>query len=373
MIIGIDGRMYGSEQTGIGNYIKNLTDNLFEIDKKNQYVLYLREPQFSRVIPDKPNVIKARVTPRWYSYAEQFILPMQLAKQKIDLIHFPHFNSPLAFFKPSVVTIHDVTPYHFPGHRMSSWLRRSGFRLVFKNSVRRAEHVLAVSDSTKRDIMKYFKVPSEKITVTYLGVKSDFRPTMDYGIINKVKENYGITKPYIFYVGVWRNHKNLPGLIRAFHILKHKYRFPGQLVIGGNEDPNYPEVRREWEKLGLENDIIRPGFIKDCELPVLYSAAQLYVIPSFIEGFGLIGIEAMACGTPVAASNTSSLPEVLGDAAQYFAPRNSEQMAAVMFRLLTDKNLREQSVNLGFQQIKKYSWKKCAEQTLSIYEQAAGR
>jgi len=367
MKIGIDARMYGSAQTGIGNYIKNLTDNLFKIDKENQYVLYLREPQFSEFQISNENIKKVKVTPRWYSYGEQALLPFQLMKEKIDIIHYPHFNSPFFYFKPSVVTIHDVTPYHFPGHRMSSWMRRHGFRFVFKNSVFRAKKVITVSESTKNDVIKYFNVPKDKITVTYLGVKSDFQVIKDYGIINKVKEKYGISKPFIFYVGVWRNHKNLPGLIRAFHILKTRYNLDYQLVIGGNEDPHYPEVRQTWEKLGLENDIIRPGFISNQDLPIFYNAADIYVIPSFIEGFGLIGIEAMACGTPVVSSNTSSLPEVLGNAAEYFDPKDKNQMAEKMYQVISNKNKKQDLINKGFEQIKKYSWQKCAEKTLQIY------
>jgi len=368
MIIGIDARMYGSAQTGIGNYIKNLTDHLFQIDNQNQYVLFLREPEFSKFKPSAANVKKVKVTPRWYSYGEQIKLPFQFMKEKIDLIHYPHFNSPILFFKPSVVTIHDVTPYHFPGHRMNSSVRKLGFKLVFKNSVHRSKKVIAVSESTKRDIIKYFDVTAKKIIVTYLGVKPDFHVMKNYGIINKVKEKYGITKPYIFYVGVWRNHKNLPGLIKAFHLLKTKYKLDYQLVIGGNEDPHYPEVRKTWGKLNLQNDIITPGFITNEELPAFYNGAEAYVIPSFIEGFGLIGIEAMACGTPVISSNTSSLPEVLNKAALYFDPKDHKQMAKKIYLILTDENFKKAMINKGFEQIKKYSWKKCAEDTLKVYK-----
>lgn len=370
MIIGIDSRMYGSAQTGIGNYIKNVTDHLFEIDQENQYVLFLREPQFSEFNLKYPNVKKVKVTPRWYSYGEQIKLPFELKKEKIDLLHFPHFNSPILYFKPSVVTIHDVTPYHFPGHRMSSLARRVGFRLVFKNSVSRAKKVITVSESTKHDVIKYFNVPKDKITVTYLGVKPDFHVIKDYGIIKKVKAKYGINKPFIFYVGVWRNHKNLPGLIHAFHILKTKYKLNYQLVIGGNEDPHYPEVRQTWEKLDLEKDIIRPGFISNEELPIFYNAADQYVIPSFIEGFGLIGIEAMACGTPVVSSNTSSLPEVLENAAHYFDPKNHNEMAEKMYQVITNQELKQNLVEKGFQQVEKYSWQKCAKKTLNVYKEA---
>jgi glycosyltransferase involved in cell wall biosynthesis len=139
------------------------------------------------------------------------------------------------------------------------------------------------------------------------------------------------------------------------------------LVLGGKEDPYYPEIRQTWEALGLDRDIVRPGFISEEELPLFYNSADLFVIPSFYEGFGLIGLEAMACGCPVAAANTTSLPEVLGQAAVYFDPNDPEEMAVVIKEVLVNKERQEEMKKLGLEQIKKYSWRECAEKTLAIY------
>ena len=166
---------------------------------------------------------------------------------------------------------------------------------------------------------------------------------------------------------MWRNHKNLVGLIKAFSILKNKHKLNYQLVLGGKEDPYYPEVRKTWEKLRLEKDIIRTGFIDQKDLPLFYNAAELFVIPSFYEGFGLIGLESMACGTPVISSNITSLPEILGDAAIYFNPNNPEEMAEKMKLVLTDKKLYNEMREKGSKQIKKYSWEKMGEETMEIY------
>lgn len=367
MRIGIDARMYGNRQTGIGNYIKHLIKYLAELDAQNEYAIFLLEPMYSEFVCPNERFKKIKVNSHWYSWQEQLVLPWRFYQEKLDLLHFPHFNSPLLYRQKTLCTIHDITPYFFPGHKMTSPWRRLGFRLVFRNTVSHAQKVFAVSEHTKKDIVKYFKINPDKIMVTYEGVEPHFKIIDDQNKLIELKNKYHITKPFIFYVGVWRNHKNLVGLVRAFDVLLRKYNLDYQLVIGGKEDPYYPEIRQTWESLGLDKDIIRPGFITEEELPLFYNAADLFVIPSFYEGFGLIGLEAMACGLPVAASRTTSLPEVLGEAARYFDPQNPEEMAGVIKEILTNQEEKIKMVQAGMEQIKKYSWEKCAEKTLEVY------
>lgn len=379
MRIAIDARMYGPEQcSGIGIYIQKLTEQLFLIDKKNEFIVFLREPAFSQFVEPNARVKKALVTPRWYSYAEQFVLPFQFAKQKFDLIHYPHFNSPILFPwlpKPwrrwqekSVCTIHDITPLFFPGHKMGSIVRRLGYRAVFNSTLKKASKIIAVSESTKAGIVRHFYINPDKIKVIYNGVDERFRPIMDCGIINKAKEKYGISKPFIFFVSVWRNHKNVEGLIKAFNIAKEKYGLPHQLVLGGREDLHYTNVREEIEKSQYKNDIITPGYLDDNELPTLYSAADLFVIPSFIEGFGLTAIEAQKCGCPVVSSNTTSLPEILGDSALLFNPNNAIEMAEQIQRIASDSTLQTALREKGFTNANRFSWTRCAEETLTVYK-----
>lgn len=367
MRIGIDARMYGNRQTGIGNYIKHLIKYLAEMDLVNEYVIFLMEPMYSEFSCPNERFKKVLVKSRWYSWQEQLFLPWRFYGGKLDLLHFPHFNSPLLYRKRTVCTIHDITPYFFPGHKMTSIIRRLGFRLVFGNTVRHAQKVFAVSNHTKKDIIKYFKIKPEKILVTYEGVENHFKITQDEERLKALRKTYHITKPFIFYVGVWRNHKNLVSLVKAFDLLLRKYNLNYQLVLGGKEDPYYPEIRQTWQNLGLEHDIIRPGFIKEEDLPFFYNAADLFVIPSFYEGFGLIGLEAMACGTPVVASDITSLPEILGQAAKYFDPQDPESMARVIRQVLVNHGEREEMKKLGLEQIKKYSWRRCAQMTLEVY------
>lgn len=365
--IGIDARMYGYAQTGIGNYIRHLLEFIFKFDEKNNYVIFLMSEEYDNFILPNERIKKVKVSAKWYSWKEQLLFPFQLYKEKLDLMHFTHFNSPILYFKKSIITIHDITPFFFPGHKMKSLIRRIGFRAVFFSSVKKASKVIAVSQNTKNDIVKHFKIKESKIKVIYEGADEQFRVINDYDKIEKLKKKYNIIKPFIFYTGVWRNHKNLVGLIKAFCVIKNKYKLDYQLVLGGKEDLYYPEVRKTWGNLGLEDEIIRTGFIDQKELALFYNAAEIFAIPSFYEGFGLIGLEAMACGTPVASSNTTSLPEVLGDAAIYFDPQNPEEMAEKIKLVLTDKKLYNELVKKGFKQIEKYSWEKMGRETMEVY------
>lgn len=367
--IGIDARMYGKAQSGIGNYIKQLTDHIFALDQKNDYYLFLLEPIFSQYQPPHQKIHKIKVTSHWYSLAEQTKFLWELNKYKLDLIHFPHFNAPVLYRRPRIVTIHDIIPKFFPGHKQKSWLRKKAYELVLKTNLKKSAKIIADSEAAKKDLTEYFGVPEAKIAVINLGIESYFKKIENYAKIKELNNKYKISQPFIFFLSVWRNHKNFEGLISAFEILKSKGNFNYQLVLGGQEDPHYPNIRQKIEQSPFENDIVTPGFISDDELPLFYNAADLVAIPSFYEGFGLIGLEAMACGTPVVSSNATSLPEINGDAALYFDPKSPEQMAEQIYSVLTNFELKNQLIGKGFQQIKKYDWNTCAQNTSNLYNE----
>ncbi len=356
--IGIDARMYGNEQTGIGNYIKHLIKYLAEFDQENEYRIFLLEPEFSRFVLPGKNFKKIKVTAHWYSWTEQIILPFQFRKEKLDLIHFPHFNAPIFYFGKRVITIHDLTPKFFPGHKMNSFFRRAGFWLVFYFGIKKAKKIIVPSKATKNDIIKYFKTKLEKIEVIYEGV--------DQPAASSQQPAAG---KYILYIGVWRNHKNLVGLIKAFNILLKKYNVDCKLVLGGKENLYYPEIKKTLLDLNLEKNIICPGFIPEKDLSAFYQNAELVVIPSFYEGFGLVGLEAMSLGKPVVCSDIPALKEVFGSAALFFNPDNPSDMAEKIFKVLKDKKIKQNLIAKGFEQIKKYSWKKMVQRTLEIYKE----
>lgn len=369
MRIGIDARMYGPKLSGIGNYVKNLSQNLFSIDLENEYVLFFLDEEFEKFQPPNSRIKKILVSARWYTMKEQVFLWRQFEKHKTDIMHFPNFNVPLFFTRKFITTIHDMTPWKFPGHKVqASHLRRFAYDIVFNSAVKRSEKILTVSEHSRQEIIKKYPLAKDKICVIYNGISKTFQRCHDYGIIQALKDKYGIKKPFIFFVGVWRNHKNIPNLLRAYKYLRETYSIDIDIVLGGdgatNPDPKIAETIRE---LGLECDIIKTGFISENELPIFYSAAALTVIPSFIEGFGLHAIESLSCETPVAASKTTSIPEILGKNALYFDPYNHKEMADVIQRLLANADFSKKLAEKGKEAIKKYSWEKCARETLNIY------
>jgi len=369
MKTGIDARMLGEEQTGIGLYIKNLVENIAELDKENEYVLFLRKEQFEKFELPGKNFKKVLADHRWYSFSEQFNFLFKLYLENLDLVHFPSFNAPIFYFKKRITTIHDLTPKYFPGHKMSSFFRRSASELVFSKSINGSKNIIAVSEYTKKEILKFYKIKPEKIEVIYQGIPNANKGSGFNISDEEFLEKYKIKKPYIFYTGVWRNHKNVVGLIKAFKILKEKHKQDICLVLGGKEDPFYPEVRKSWEELGLENDIVSPGFIKNEELGLFLKNAEVYVQPSFVEGFGFGPLEALSYSTPVAVSNAGAMPEALGDAALYFDPNNFEDIAEKMKKALKSAEWRERLVKNGKKRLERYDWKKCAEKTLSLYRE----
>jgi glycosyltransferase involved in cell wall biosynthesis len=282
-------------------------------------------------------------------------------------MHFPHFNAPIFYSGKRVHTIHDITPKFFPGHKQKSWFRKKAYELTIKTSLRKSAQIITISQNTKVDLIKHFQVPETKIIVSYLGIEKHFKKVENYANIKELKAKYGITKPYLFFISAWRNHKNFEGLIKAFELLK-KQGSDYQLVLGGKEDPNYPNITQVLKNSEYKNDIISPGFISDQELPTFYSDAEIFIIPSFYEGFGIIGLEAMACQTPVISSNSTALPEILGDAALYFDPKNTQEIADQITTLSNNQELQAQLITKGLEQIKKYSWTDCAKQTLNTYK-----
>ena len=384
MRIGIDCRMYSSAFTGIGRYVYELTDNLFRIDRENEYVLFFNEPEYEKFqmtngkkqISSKsqlPNIQKVLVNAPHYSIKEQTRFLHLLNKAKLDLMHFTHFNAPIFYRRPSIVTIHDLTLNFFPGKKMNSPLYRAAYHFTLKNAVRKARKVITVSQNTKKDLQILLKTPSNKIEVIYEGVHEKFKPLNDPAVVQEVKNRYRLDRPYLLYTGVWRSHKNLPNLIKAFHILKNDYGFDGYLVITGRKDPLYaPEIEKEAMSLQLDNEVIFTGLVDEKDLVPLYNGALAYVFPSLYEGFGLSPLEAMQCGIPVAASASSCIPEVCGEGnAVFFDPECPNEMAEKIFSVISEKSLRERLIANGLSHVKKFSWEKMARQTLAVYNDAS--
>ncbi len=381
--IGIDARFYGPLGKGLGRYVQEVVDNVIKIDHTNEYVIFLSPQNFDEFMPLEPRVKKIAVGARWYSFREQWEMPFLVWREKINLIHFPHFNVPILMPVKFVVTIHDLILTKFPTVRastLSPWLyqiKNFFYRLVIYLAVKRAKKVIAVSEFTKKDVVDKFKIDPSRVVVTYEGV-ANLAHGNDSLFVKKMDDSktllsYNIIDNFILYVGNAYPHKNLESLLEVFVELHKKYPLL-RLVLVGKEDYFYKRLKEAAANLNLwsdsvpESPVIFTGYVPDVELEVLYRQALFYVFPSLYEGFGLPGLEAMAKGCPVASSNQASLPEIFGDAALFFDPTDKSDMFMKLDRLVIDSELRAVLVKKGHRQVKKYSWWECARLTLDVYK-----
>lgn len=364
--------MYSSKFTGIGRYVYELVHRLIKLDTAHDYVLFFNEPEYSHFTPPNEHITKVLANAPHYSFREQTTFLYQLMKAKLDLMHFTHFNAPILYTRPSIVTIHDLTLSFFPGNKMRAPIYRGAYKLTLTQATRHARKIIAVSHNTAEDLMKMLDTPPEKITTIYEGINDDFKPNPDAAAVAKTKEKLKITKPYILYTGVWRSHKNLVNLIKAFGTLRTKYQEDVQLVITGKKDPLYNEVVRAAKETPCADDIIFTGMVTEKDLINLYTGATLYTLPSLYEGFGLSTLEAMQCGIPVAVSNTSCLPEICGEGnAIFFDPYDTTDIADKLHAGLINPELRETLIKNGRRRAAEFSWNTMATETLALYNQIA--
>ena len=385
MRIGIDARFYGSLGKGLGRYTEKLIEHLESLDHENDYVVFLRRENFSEYVPKNPRFRKMEAQYAWYGFAEQTLFVFLLYRARLDLMHFPHFNVPLLYFRKFVVTIHDLILVHYPTLRNTTrltflyWIKFAVYRLVIASAVYRAEHIITVSHFTEQDIAKHYPIASSKMTVTYEAADPFCRCSAPgderllFERLNLLRARHSdtetssyrdIIQPYFLYVGNAYPHKNLSVL---FNCAK---AFPEHtLVLVGREDFFYNRLKAEAVALGIRN-IIFAGFLSDQELASLYRFAHIYVFPSLYEGFGLPPLEAMACGTPVVASARGSLPEILGDAALYFDPTSAQGLVETMRTLEGDSHLKTVLRERGYRQVARFHFRDMAAATYQVYRKA---
>lgn len=365
MKIGLDLRMLGGG-SGIDRYVSELSQEILKQDKANQYVLFFKDADKSASYKDFGHKIVITGIAH-YSLAEQLKLPGILNKENLDLVHFPHFNVPIFYRKPFVVTIHDLTHTKFPGRKKSHLFHRLAYNLVLSKAISAPKKIIAVSESTKKEILEFFKVPQDKISVIYEGANESYKLMDKQEAFKIVSNRYGVAKPYILYVGVWRRYKNLPKLAAAFDKLRQK-GIDMQLVLAGEVDPHYPEIKNHVSRITYHDSLIMSGRVPEQDMQALFSAATVFVLPSLAEGFGLTALEAASCGIPIACSDIPTLHEVLGQAAEYFDPENLQNMTEVIENLLRNPKRQEELANLALSRAKHFSWSIAAEETIELYK-----
>ena len=360
---------------GVGTYIWNLVRNLAGIDDRNDYLLVGSQRNFHELGPLPPNFKQLYQPEENGLWRDNISIPFDLHRQRLDVVHIPHHEAP--FFTPSklVVTIHDCVHLLFPQEDSSNFGNYRSY-LRTKRVVLAAQHVLAVSRSTKDDLINIFELPDSKISVVHNALDERFAFTHTPGERKQVLERYQLKDPFVLYSGKIRPHKNVHRLIEAFAVLKNELgdsdRYKNlKLIIIGDELSKHQYLRLTVIRSGAQQDVRFFGFVPYPILRVFYQSAELFAFPSLYEGFGLPPLEAMANRAPVLASNTSSLPEVLEDAAVLVNPENVFDIARGMKLILSDDAVRQRLIQKGLEQVAKFSWKLAAQKILERYQFAA--
>lgn len=382
MRIGIDARVILRSHAGVSRYVSNLIRNLALIDRQNRYLLFFDLEGFAAVGQDNFRQRVIRISPclgkgslrqkiesvLWVN----FLLPYALLKEKVEVLHSPNSVSPL-LTRPgckTVITVNDMLPFVFPQLHPGTY---SNFiRMSLPPAMAKADKIITYSQAVKKDIQNICHIPEEKIEVIYLGLEPRHKIITDLDRIEAVKCKYGLPDRFVLFIGTLEPRKNVTRLIIAFSKSK-EIRATHKLVLAGQEGWLSESIFETVRNSGLAGDVIFTGYIQEDDLPSLYNAADLFVFPTLYEGFGLPLLEAMACGIPIVASNTSSIPEIVGDAALLVDPYSVEDIARGMERALLDSNLRAMLVQKGLERVKQFSWQTTSEKTLKVYQQVAGQ
>jgi len=351
-------------KAGIPNYIINLLRSLGEIDTANEYFLYTnRKIPFDLDLPGNfKTIIVNKPSPHfqmWY----QFGLPFRLREDNIDLFHDPVYPLPFSLPLPGVITVHDLTNYT---HRKLHGFKASFAGRFIPMHLRKAKHIITVSNYTASVLHDLFPMTAEKTTVIPLGISPEFTPEFPDKILRSVSYRYSLPSPFFLFLGTLEPRKNLERLLRAFAVVGND--IPHNLVIAGGLGWKYERLLKLITAHPLRDRIVLTGFVDDADLPAMLKLADFFVYPSLIEGFGLPVLESMACGTPVITSDTASLPEVAGDAAFLIDPLSVESITRGIISLAKDAVLKKRLLKPGLVRAKMFSWKTTALKTLQVYE-----
>jgi glycosyltransferase involved in cell wall biosynthesis len=367
--IGIDVRKL--HDFGIGTYIRNVLRQLARLDHHTEFVLLCRPDDAAGLTALGENFRPVAETSGNYSLAEQVAIPLALKREGVSLFHAPHYVLPPLVPCRSVVTIHDCIHLMFPQY-LPNRLAFTYARASIAMAARRAARVLTVSESSKRDILRFVNVEPGKIDVIYNAYDERFGVEPRDEDVARVRERFQLHDPFVLYAGNVKPHKNLERLIDAFHLVKKRGLDNLKLVLIGDDISKYAALRRAVHRHQLHQYVRFLGFVPEDTLAVMYRLASVFVFPSLYEGFGLPPLEAMASGTPVVTSNLSSLPEVAGDAALLVDPYDPDAIADGIYRVLTDDALRRAMHVKGIARARQFSWEQSVRRVHDIYQQVLG-
>lgn len=368
MRFAIDAHTIGRHLTGNEVYVRNLLENYARLDRDSQFYAYVCSEYAASEVPNRFEKRSVSTNP---FLRLGYDLTRRVLIDKPDLLHV-QYTAPVYCPAPFVVSVHDVSYLERPEYFTAP--RRLQLKATVANTVQRAARILTVSDFSRQRIQAAYNIPAERIQVIYNAVSPQFRSVQPKTAFNTVSEKFGVQWPYILSVGDLQPRKNQIGLIEAFEELIRNYpQLPHHLVLVGKPTWFAPRVYEAAQKSGVFERIHFTDFVNDEDLIHLYNAAELFVFPSFYEGFGLPILEAQACGRAVACSNTSAMPEVADSAALLFDPNSKAELLKAMRDLLIDPELRQRMERLGLKNAARFSWEKAASQTLDVYYDVVGK
>ncbi len=368
MRIGIDARKL--HDFGIGTYIRNLLRQLARLDRQTEFVVLCRPDDREGLSSLGENFRPVPETSKNYSISEQIRIPLALMREQVTLFHAPHYVLPPLVPCRSVVTIHDCIHLMFPQY-LPSRFALAYARTSIELAARRATRIMTVSESSKRDILRFVDVKPDKIDVIYNAFDERFGVEPREEDVVRVRERYQLHDEFVLYAGNVKPHKNLERLIEAFDLVRKRGLDHLRLVLIGDEISKYAGLRRAVHQHQLHKYVRFLGYLPEETLAVMYRLAGIFVFPSLYEGFGLPPLEAMASGTPVVTSNVSSLPEVAGDAAVLVDPYLPQAIADGIHTVLTDETLRRSLRQKGLARAAQFSWEQSVRRVLDIYRDAA--
>ncbi len=357
-------------RAGLGRYAQELLAALLVADTDNEYVAFYHRPRDAQIEPplDRVPHLTSNLGTKPWRFAALFAQSLRIPQDRmfpgIDLFHATDHLLPRLSRVRTVFTLHDLIFRLYPETHKP--LNRWFLTLVMPRFLKAADAVIAVSEHTKRDAVRFYGLDEAKIHVIYEGVDARFRPASAEAMA-RVRRDHGLPPQFILSLGTIEPRKNLTSLLEAYHGLRVRGS-EARLVIVGQKGWLYEGFFRRLHELGLENEVVFTGFVPDADLPALYSAAELFVFPSLYEGFGLPVLEALACGAPVVTSNRSSLPEVAGDAALLVDPTSVADLQATMTTVLESQDVRADLKARGPRQAARFSWDKAARETLALYQ-----
>lgn len=372
MKIGIEARWIAYEKTGFGNYALHLLRHLSCSDRDNDYTVYTNSSCSDETIFGNRNFssVVLDAAPGWYKHVR---LPLDLVRQRreLDLFHFLYNSPPLFFPCAYVLTIHDLSYRYVP--RMISRKDYLSINVQLPLTARKARKIIAVSENTRADIVKFLKIPEQRIEVIHEGVGPEYLPVTDPAAMARVRKRYDLPERYLLYVGTYLPHKNIDTLLLAYRELLLQGATLCKLVLAGKKGRNYQRIAKRVAELDLEGHVVSPGFVAEEDLPPLYSMSEMFVFPSLYEGFGLPILEAAACGVPVIASSASCHREIGGDAALYFPPTDYRALARCICDISGSADLQGKLKARGVERVRSFSWERMAERTRKVYEEIGSK